>query len=41
MANQPLSRALPTEEFSVARKVMGDAVAFHLANGGPTVQAAC
>lgn len=37
MANQPLSRALPTEEFSVARKVMGDAVAFHLANGGPTV----
>lgn len=37
MANQPLSRALPTEEFSVARKVMDDAVAFHLANGGPTV----
>lgn len=37
MANQPLSRALPTEEFSVARKVMYDAVAFHLANGGPTV----
>lgn len=37
MANQPLSRALPSEVFSVARKVMDDAVAFYLANGGPAV----
>ena len=37
MANQPLSRALPTEEFSIARKVMDDAVAFYLANGGSAV----
>ena len=36
MANPQLSH-MPSGDFSIARKVMGDAVAFHLANGGPTV----
>ena len=37
MANEMLSRIGPSEGFSVARKVMDDAVAFYLANGGPAV----
>lgn len=36
MANPQLSH-MPSGDFSIARKVMDDAVAFHLANGGPTV----
>ena len=37
MANQLLSRASPAQDYSVARRVMDDAVAFYLANGGPAV----
>ena len=37
MTNQQLPRASPQEGFSIARKVMADAVAFYLANGGPSV----
>ena len=36
MANPQLSH-MPSGDFSITRKVMDDAVAFHLANGGPTV----
>ena len=37
MANQEFTRASPSEGFSIARKVMGDAVDFHLHHGGPAV----
>jgi hypothetical protein len=37
MANQQLSQACLSEGFSIARKVMADAVTFYLANGGPAV----
>ena len=37
MANQEFTRASPQEGFSIARKVMGDAVDFHLHHGGPAV----
>ena len=37
MVNQLQSQASPHEGFSIARKVMDDAVTFHLANGGPSV----
>ncbi len=37
MTNQQLSPVIPSEGLSIARKVMEDAVAFYLVNGGPAV----
>ena len=37
MANQEFIRASPNEGFSIARKVMDDAVDFYLTHGGPAV----
>jgi len=37
MANQQQPRPIPSEGFSIARKVMDDVVTHYLANGGPSV----